>query len=229
MQRIGTSDGLFVNGNPAAGVLGTVCTAEWLNAVQEEISGVILGAGFPLNPATYSQLLNCIIELIHLEGMALATSAETIAGVRNDLAITPSGLAALTANTDRNGLARLATLAELKAGASSTLVPPVATLMALFSNSGGVVKLPKGVVMQTGMSGAVGYDTSVTLSFPEAFSSTPFVVPVIKNASDANDDVYPRLVSVTASQVTLRSERAWTGDMSGTRYIGYFAIGTITD
>jgi hypothetical protein len=39
MDRIDTTDGLFHEGNPSSGIKGTKVTADWLNAIQEEIIG----------------------------------------------------------------------------------------------------------------------------------------------------------------------------------------------
>ena len=59
MQRIAGSP--FINGNPATSTQGTVVTADWLNAVQEEIAGAIEGLGGVLNPADNGQLLTQLI------------------------------------------------------------------------------------------------------------------------------------------------------------------------
>lgn len=96
-----------------------------------------------------------------------------------------------------------------------------------FVNSGNVSKIPGSIVFQTGESGALNIDTNVTFTFSEAFSSEPKVIPYIKNGSLTSDDVFARLVSVTATQVTIRAECTPNPSNSGTRYVGYFAIGTI--
>jgi len=228
MQRIEADGGLFISGNPATSTLGTVLTAEWANAIQEELVSILVAAGGVLNPGSYVQIRDSIVALIDARiTTLLASSAETIAGTRDDLAVSPAGLAALTASTERRGLAEIATPAELAAGSAGVLVPTVSDLMALFSNGIAIKKLPKGIVFQTGESGSIGYDMSITLTFPEAFSAVPVVVPYIKNMSGTNDDVCVKTQSVTATQVTLRSERNADGTVSGTRYVGYIAMGTI--
>lgn len=60
MQRITSSDQLFHDADPFNGVQGTVVTAKWLNAVQEEIVSVIAGAGIALDGAQSNQLLAAI-------------------------------------------------------------------------------------------------------------------------------------------------------------------------
>ncbi|NVM78914.1 hypothetical protein FHW83_004745 [Duganella sp. SG902] len=60
MQTINTPDQLFHDGDPFNGVKGTVVTAAWLNAVQQEIVGVISDAGIALDSSRTDQLLNAI-------------------------------------------------------------------------------------------------------------------------------------------------------------------------
>ena len=55
-----TATNQFTNGNPATGVPPTQLDDDWLNAVQEELSGVILAAGLALETKatdTHDQLL----------------------------------------------------------------------------------------------------------------------------------------------------------------------------
>lgn len=59
-----TLDNKFTEGNPVAAIPSTVVTADWLNAVQEEIAGVIEGAGDILDKAENTQLLAAIQSLI---------------------------------------------------------------------------------------------------------------------------------------------------------------------
>lgn len=64
MHRIDTTtatlDNKFTSGNPSTAVPATVVSADWLNAVQEEIAAVILGAGITLNKPDNTQLLAAI-------------------------------------------------------------------------------------------------------------------------------------------------------------------------
>jgi hypothetical protein len=60
-----TIDGQWTEGNPSTGTPATEVTADWLNAVQNEIENVIVtGAGIPLNKATNTQLLAAINAII---------------------------------------------------------------------------------------------------------------------------------------------------------------------
>ncbi|WP_024302212.1 tail fiber protein [Pseudogulbenkiania sp. MAI-1] len=60
MQQINTPDGQFHDGNPAAGELGTILTAAWLNALQAEILSVLADRGMATDPAKTNQLLDAI-------------------------------------------------------------------------------------------------------------------------------------------------------------------------
>jgi len=60
MRRIGTDDGMFTDGNASAGVKGTLVTAAWLNAIQEEIAAAIEGFGVELNSTENDQLYNVL-------------------------------------------------------------------------------------------------------------------------------------------------------------------------
>lgn len=68
MHRIDTSsataDGKFQDGNTAAGIKGTVLDAEWGNAVQEEIIGVLTLAGTEPSKLLRNQLASAIQSLI---------------------------------------------------------------------------------------------------------------------------------------------------------------------
>ncbi|MDG4475448.1 phage major tropism determinant [Thiovibrio frasassiensis] len=61
MRRIGTQDGLFNGGDPATNTKGTVVTDDWLNAVQEELAGVVEGLGGTLDPLDNGQLFDWLL------------------------------------------------------------------------------------------------------------------------------------------------------------------------
>ncbi len=63
MRKIDTPDGLFHDGNSATGELGTILSAAWLNAVQEEFVSVVEAVIGPLDPNDNSQLLAAIKKL----------------------------------------------------------------------------------------------------------------------------------------------------------------------
>lgn len=118
MERIETPDKRFHDGDPFNGVEGTVVTADWLNTVQEEIATVITDAGIELDPTATDQLSQAIgqrladfayskaqSDLRYLQSVEaattnragiveLATPEEASAGLDDDLAVTPQGVAA---------------------------------------------------------------------------------------------------------------------------------------
>lgn len=59
-----TEDNKFTPGNPAEAIPATTVTADIMNAFQEEIAGVIEGAGASLNKENNGQLLAAIQSLI---------------------------------------------------------------------------------------------------------------------------------------------------------------------
>lgn len=61
MRRIGTPNSLFNAGDPATNTKGTVVTADWLNAIQEELAAVVEGLGGTINPADGNQVFDWIL------------------------------------------------------------------------------------------------------------------------------------------------------------------------
>lgn len=103
-----TVDNKFTEGDPVSAVPATQVTDDWLNAVQEEITAVILSAGITLNKANNAQLLAAITQKIAsaipasppdasttVKGLIeLATGPEVQDGTDNLRAVTPAGLKA---------------------------------------------------------------------------------------------------------------------------------------
>jgi hypothetical protein len=59
-----TVTGQWTEGNPSTGTPATAFTADWLNAVQNELENVITDAGIELSKASNSQLLAAIVILV---------------------------------------------------------------------------------------------------------------------------------------------------------------------
>ncbi|WP_281661455.1 phage tail protein, partial [Microvirgula aerodenitrificans] len=76
MQKINTPDGLFHEGNPATGELGTIVTSAYMNAVQAELVGLVAGLGGTLDPNVGNQ----ISQLLAAKLSSKAPSATTLAG-----------------------------------------------------------------------------------------------------------------------------------------------------
>lgn len=74
-----TVTGQWTEGNPSTGVPATELTADWMNAVQNEIENVIVtGAGAALNKANNAQLLAAILTVI---ANNLTAPTYTVAGL----------------------------------------------------------------------------------------------------------------------------------------------------
>lgn len=72
MQKIDTPDGLFHDGNPAIGELGTILRAAWLNAVQNELLAVLAEVGIAPDATKYDQLLQAVVALGNQRYLPLA-------------------------------------------------------------------------------------------------------------------------------------------------------------
>ncbi|MEO0035723.1 MAG: hypothetical protein RLZZ501_1746, partial [Pseudomonadota bacterium] len=130
----GTGKTGFVDLDSALGILGTIVTAAWLNAAQEELCNIVEQFGGKLDGANNAQVYQAIKAAIDkaLPGAAsetvaglveLATIAEAKTGKDGERAVTPVGLAAAitaalpgAASETVAGLVELATIAETKAG-----------------------------------------------------------------------------------------------------------------
>ncbi|WP_418741385.1 hypothetical protein [Desulfovibrio piger] len=112
MHRIDTAtatpDHKFTEGDPAVPVAATTVSAEWLNAVQEELVAVITGAGLELKKSDNGQLWQAIGQLITNAKPGLATKAKPgLVQVGSGLDVTAKGLlSVLTATLAQNGIMR---------------------------------------------------------------------------------------------------------------------------
>lgn len=74
-----TVTGQWTEGNPSTGVPATEITADWMNAIQNEIENVIVtGAGGTLSKANNAQLLAALLTLI---ANNLTLPSYTVAGL----------------------------------------------------------------------------------------------------------------------------------------------------
>ncbi|WP_260466820.1 hypothetical protein [Pandoraea apista] len=64
MQRINTLDGNFHAGDPSAGIKGTVVTAVFMQALQDELVALVESVGVKPDPADNKQVLKAIQKLI---------------------------------------------------------------------------------------------------------------------------------------------------------------------
>ena len=104
-----TSDHKFTEGDPTIPIAATTVTADWLNAVQEEIAAVIAGAKKELDKSDNAQLYAAITSLITTAKPGIATSKKTgLVQIGSGLSITAEGLlSVLTATTAQPSKMRL--------------------------------------------------------------------------------------------------------------------------
>ncbi|AVY92867.1 hypothetical protein DAI18_01535 [Microvirgula aerodenitrificans] len=73
MQQIDTPDGLFHDGSPSTGELGTIVSADWLNSVARELENVVTGLGGSLDPARNDQIKSLLVEKLASKHNAVLT------------------------------------------------------------------------------------------------------------------------------------------------------------
>ena len=149
MHRIDTStatpDHKFTEGDPTIPVAATTVSAEWLNAVQEELVAVITGAGLELKKSDNGQLWQAISQLITNAKPGLATKAKPgLVQVGGGLDVTAQGLlSVLTATIARAGIVQLAsTLSE-----STTTVPTCKAVKDAIESKLSAVNVPVGGIL----------------------------------------------------------------------------------
>lgn len=149
MHRIDTAtatpDHKFTEGDPAVPVAATTVSAEWLNAVQEELVAVITGAGLELKKSDNGQLWQAIGKLITNAKPGLATKAKPgLVQVGSGLDVTAQGLlSVLTATIARAGIVQLASaLSE-----STTTVPTCKAVKDAIESQLSAVNVPVGGIL----------------------------------------------------------------------------------
>lgn len=149
MHRIDTStatpDNKFTEGDPAVPVAATTVSAAWLNAVQEELVGVITGAGLELQKSDNGQLWQAIGQLITNAKPGLATKAKPgLVQVGGGLNITPEGiLSVLAASVTQAGIVQLASgLSD-----STTTAPTCKAVKDAIESKPAAVNVPVGGIL----------------------------------------------------------------------------------
>lgn len=100
MREINTADKRFHNGN-GRNEMGTVVTAEWLNAVQDELTGLVKGLGGQVEPLRPNQIyLLLAAALAQKAGLSHRHAINDIEGLSSSL----SGLSTSKANTNHRHL-----------------------------------------------------------------------------------------------------------------------------
>lgn len=225
-QAAGTP-GYFGRGDPGSGVLPTTITADFLNAVMEELSYAITQAGITLSKTNSHQLYAAIQAIAagvvgsgggavpttrqvlgsglvtgggtlaadRTLNVGIASAAEIMAGTRNDVAITPSGLASALGG----GL-----------------------------GANGYQKLPSGFIIQWGSMTGPWSEGAFNVTFPTTFpTACAAFLPVGANSSSSNImDTWLQKVTRWTSGATFVVQ--WTGNNGTLNQISgldYIAIG----
>lgn len=127
--------GYFSAGDPATSAQATVVTADWANAIQEEIANVIEGAGIALQKGTNNQLLTAINALVTGVGAGVLLKANNLSDV------TDVGTARQNLGLGALAVKNTAAIADV-AGLQAALDGKAALAGAAFS---GAISLPAGV------------------------------------------------------------------------------------
>ena len=159
MHRIDTAtatpDNRFTEGDPTIPVAATVVSADWLNAVQEELAAVITGAGLELDKADNAQLRQAISQAITAAKPGLATTtAPGLVQIGGGLAVTPQGLlSVLLASVSQAGIVQLAaTLSD-----SMTQAPTCNAVKTALESRLAAVNVPVGgIIAFSGSFGGAG-------------------------------------------------------------------------
>ena len=130
--------GYFRDGDLATGLVGTRVTADFLNAVQEELIAVILAGGLTPSKTVRTQVRDAINALISTAAITIASTAEAQAWANNTKAVTPLRLA------------------QAFQGANQSLA------------TSGYQKIPGGLILQWGVSLAVASTDAVVVTLPIA-------------------------------------------------------------
>lgn len=149
MHRIDTStatpDHKFTEGDPTVPVAATTVSAEWLNAVQEELVAVITGAGLELEKSDNSQLWQAISQLITSAKPGLATKAKPgLVQVGGGLNITAEGiLSVLAASVTQAGIVQLTSVLS----DSTTMAPTCKAVKDAIESKLSAVNVPVGGIL----------------------------------------------------------------------------------
>ena len=159
MHRIDSStatpDNKFTEGDPTIPVAATTVTADWLNAVQEEIVKVVLESGLELDKSDNTQLLQALLKIIGVKAPIATTKAPGLVQVGTGLSITAAGLlSVLAATAARAGIVELATTDEAKAGKDGTRAVTPEGLAAWGAGLSGVPR--GGIISFSGSFGGTG-------------------------------------------------------------------------
>ncbi|MFW5401369.1 hypothetical protein V2A85_16900 [Yersinia sp. 1252 StPb PI] len=204
IDKFGTGKNGFTRGNPQTGVQATALDDDYFDAVQEEIAGVIEGAGIALDKSNRAQLITALKKLFLLSGNNLSE-------------IKDAGAAAVTA-----ALANLS-LTTLGIGLPSMTVIPNFDFQNFAFTSGANylasssdwINVPSGVSYPTGLyiSITVDYATGTQIGLtikPSTVSSTNFKIFDVRSGGYAGSRTF------TVREVQTVDSGGFAGRLMGT-------------
>lgn len=137
-SAVGGTVGYFTEGDPGVGILGTKLSADWLNAVQEELAAVIEGAGLTLDKTDPGQLHAAIDSLI--AGNAIGG---TVGGTPNRVPVSDGagGLTLKASEAEINSSGEMGNVARMIVGGALGVLESTAAFQ-IDSTTGGFL-LPR--------------------------------------------------------------------------------------
>ncbi|MCW6651653.1 hypothetical protein, partial [Yersinia ruckeri] len=137
VDKFGAGKNGFTRGNPQTGVPATALDDDYFDSVQEELAGVIEGAGIVLNKANRAQLLVALKKLF-------LQSGNNLSEIKN------AGQAAVAQTLANLGLGDAA---KRTVGTGTTQIPDMSSFGSS-KGSNGWMKLPSGFIFQWGLTDA---------------------------------------------------------------------------
>ncbi|AKA37690.1 gp53-like domain-containing protein [Yersinia ruckeri] len=149
VDKFGAGKNGFTRGNPQTGVPATALDDDYFDSVQEELAGVIEGAGIVLNKANRAQLLVALKKLF-------LQSGNNLSEIKN------AGQAAVAQTLANLGLGDAA---KRTVGTGTTQIPDMSSFGSS-KGSNGWMKLPSGFIFQWGLTDAGSTTREVTFPIP---------------------------------------------------------------
>jgi hypothetical protein len=125
---VGATVGYFTEGNPGTGVPATVVSADWANAIQEEILAVIVGAGLSADKTLQTQLYSAIKRL-RLSGAVNSVSSAnytvtTTDDYRSVFVSTGAADRTITLPASASSSGRVLSIAKTDSGVGGVIIDP---------------------------------------------------------------------------------------------------------
>ncbi|UQY45079.1 gp53-like domain-containing protein [Mixta hanseatica] len=181
-DKFGPGKNGFTGGNPQTGQLPTALDQDFFDALQEEIARVVEGAGLELDKQDHGQML-IALGMLFAEKDATITALSGLATAANKLPyftgndkadvtdLTVIGRSILGQDTKDGVLSYLGLGDASKRGVGSgaNQIPDMSSFSSLLSETG-YQKLPGGLIIQWGLTGASNASTGIaTATFPITF------------------------------------------------------------